>query len=168
MRRYAVFFRYKMEPNRRQKLRTRGFSLAELLLVVIILGALAAVTVPRFSVASIRTKQDEAFIHRLTADLRKTRMMAISNAADNSSGYKLQINTTAPKSYQIIDLQASQTVEIFPVDSDLMFSGTTQFSFTPLGALNPATNVWLNVNGHSKSWRYDIYGSTGAVRCTEQ
>jgi type II secretory pathway pseudopilin PulG len=142
--------------------------MAEMLLVVIIIGILTAVAVPRFSMATVHTKQDEALIHKLTGDLRKTRMMAIANAADNSSGFQLRINTSLPKSYEIRNLQTNQTVETFPVDSRTTFSGTTQFSFTTLGALNPTASVQLTVTGASKSWLFDVYGYTGSVKCTEQ
>jgi type II secretory pathway pseudopilin PulG len=139
-----------------------------MLLVVMIIGILAVVAVPRFSMSSVSAKQDEAFIRKLTADLRKTRMMAIANAADNSSGIQLRINTSVPKSYEIRNLQTSATVETFPVDSHITFSGTTQFSFTTLGALSPTASVQLTVTGVSKSWLFDIYGYTGSVKCTEQ
>jgi prepilin-type N-terminal cleavage/methylation domain-containing protein len=148
--------------------RVRGFSMAEMLLVVIIIGILTAVAVPRFSMATVRTKQDDALIHKLTVDLRKTRMMAIAGGADNSDGFQLRINTSSPKSYEIRNLKTSQTVETFPVDSRVTFSGTTQFSFTPLGALNPAASVQLTVTGENKSWLFDIYGYTGSVKCTKQ
>lgn len=142
--------------------------MAEILLVVIIIGALAAVAVPRLSMSSVFTEQDEALVRKLAAGLRKTRMMAIANAADNSSGFQLQINTTSPKSYEIRNLQTSQIVETHPIDSRITFSGTTQFSFTALGALNPAASVQLTVTGASKSWLFDVYGYTGSVKCTEQ
>jgi type II secretory pathway pseudopilin PulG len=142
--------------------------MAEMLLVVIIIGVLAAVAVPRFSMATIHTKQDEALVRKLTTDLRKTRMMAIANAADNSSGFQLRINTSSPKSYEIRNLQTNQTVESFPVDSRITFSGTTQFSFTTLGSLNPATSVQMTVTGQNKVWVFDIYGYTASVKCTEQ
>ena len=142
--------------------------MVEMLLVVIIIGILTIIAVPHFSMASVHTKSDEALVRKLTADMRKTRMMAIANAADNSDGYQLSITASSPKKYEIINLQDSQTLETHSVDSSVTFSGTTQFSFTPLGALSPATNVQLTVTGHSKSWLFDIYGSTGAVKCTEQ
>jgi type II secretory pathway pseudopilin PulG len=157
-----------MGMHNRVPFRCIGFSIVEMLLVVIIIGILAVVAVPRFSMSSVYTKQDEAFIKTLTADLRKTRMMAIANAADNASGFQLRINTSSPKSYEIRNLQTSQTVETFPINSRITFTGTTQFSFTTLGALNPATSVQLTVTGEHKVWLFDIYGYTGSAKCTVQ
>jgi type II secretory pathway pseudopilin PulG len=142
--------------------------MVEMLLIVIIIGVLTVVTVPHFSMSSVFVKQDEAFVRKLTAGLRKTRMMAIANGADNSSGFQLRINTSSPKSYEIRNLQTSAAVETFPIDSRITFSGTTQFSFTPLGTLNPATTVQLTITGTNKTWVLDIYGYTGAVKVTEQ
>lgn len=53
-----------MPPNRN----TTGFTLVELLIVVVILGILAAVVVPQFSDAS-----EDAQLSRLSKDLRATR-----------------------------------------------------------------------------------------------
>jgi prepilin-type N-terminal cleavage/methylation domain-containing protein len=153
---------------RGMKFRFCGFSIVEMLLVVIIIGVLAIVAVPRFSMSTVFIKQDEALVKKLMVDLRKARLMAIANAADNSSGFQLRINTSSPKSYEIRNLKTSAVVETFPIDSRVTFSGTTQFSFTPLGALNPATSTQLTVTGDGKTWVFDIYGYTGAVKCTEQ
>jgi prepilin-type N-terminal cleavage/methylation domain-containing protein len=150
------------------KFRGDGFSLIEMLVVVLLIGILTVVAVPRFNLASVYTKRDEAFVRKLLVDLRKTRQMAIANAADNPNGFQLRINVSSPKGYEIRNTQTSQVIETFPVDSRITFSGTTQFSFTPLGALNPSTNVQLTVAGEGKTWVFDVYGYTGSVKCTEQ
>jgi prepilin-type N-terminal cleavage/methylation domain-containing protein len=149
------------------KFRVGGFSLIEMLIVVMFLGILAAVAVPRFSMAAVYTKRDQAFVRKLMTDLRKTRQMAVANAADNSSGFQLRINTASPRSYEIRNLQNNQVVETFPVDSRITFSGTTRFSFTSLGTLNPVTTVQMTITGQ-KRWVFDVYGYTGSVKCTEQ
>jgi type II secretory pathway pseudopilin PulG len=151
------------------KFRVGGFSLIELLIVVIFIGIFAAVAVPRFNLAGVNTKKDEAFVRKLTTDLRKTRQMAISNAADNPNGFWLKIVGSSPnQTYEIRNIKTNTVVETFPVDSRISFSGTTQLSFTPLGTLNPITTVQMTVIGQSKRWVLDIYGYTGSVKCTEQ
>jgi type II secretory pathway pseudopilin PulG len=154
-----------MNMHNRLKFRVGGFSQIELLVVAIFLGILAVVAVPHFNLASVNTKKDEAFVRKLTTDLRKTRQMAIANAADNSSGFWLKIVGSSPdQTYEIRNVQTNTVVETFPVDSRITFSGTTQFSFTPLGTLNPITTVQMTVTGQSKTWVFDIYGYTGSVQ----
>lgn len=157
-----------MSISNRLRFRYDGFSMAEMLLVVIVIGVLTVVAVPHFSMASVHAKSDEALVRKLAADLRKTRMMAIANAADNSDGYRLSITASSPKKYEIINLQNSQAVETHDVDSRVTFSGTTEFSFTPLGSLNPTANVQLTVTGSGKSWLFDVYGYTGSVQYAEE
>jgi type II secretory pathway pseudopilin PulG len=157
-----------MNIRNHHKFRVGGFSLVEMLIVVMFLGILAAVAMPRFSMAAVNTKKDQALVRKLMTDLRKTRQMALANAADNPRGYQLRINASGTKSYEIRNLQNNQVMERFPVDSRITFSGTTRFSFTPLGSLNPVATTQLTVVGQNKRWVFDVYGYTGSVQCTEQ
>ena len=78
-----------------------GFSLVELVLVMVIIGVVAAIALPRFAQANAR-QQLEAAANRVASDLEKARhearassnLVAISfNTSDNSYSYASAVGT---------------------------------------------------------------------------
>ena len=63
-------------------LRNRGFTLIEILIVLVVLGAIAAIAVPRFTGA-----KDKAYQAAMMADLRAAAILEEQYAADNHGQY---------------------------------------------------------------------------------
>ena len=61
---------------------TRGFTLVELLIVIIIIGVLAAIAVP-----SITGARERAFVSEMQSDLRNGINYQILHAADDANGH---------------------------------------------------------------------------------
>jgi len=85
----------------------KGFTLIELLIVVVIIGILAAIAIPKFS----QTKE-KAYVAAMKSDLRNLATYEESYAADSSGAYFSGTSAT-PASMQ--GFQASQNVSVAAV-----------------------------------------------------
>jgi len=110
----------------------RGFTLVEILIVVVILGILAAIVVPQFTQAST-----EAKLNSLCSNLQSMRSQI--------ELYKVQHNDDAP------DAATFETQMIYTSDIDGNVNGTSKartgvFQFGPYLERVPE-NPFLNLNG---------------------
>ena len=142
----------------------KGHSLVELIIIVLILGALTFVAVPRLQYAAIYRKQAHTTAKKIATALRRTRMLAISNAAGNSDGYALNITSS---SYEIVDLSDSSQVDSYQINSKVSCSGGTSFQFGPLGNLKTGSDTQLTVSAQGRSFTIEITPATGMVKCTQ-
>jgi len=146
----------------------KAFSLAELIIVVAIIAIMALVAVPRLQFGVLRRKKAEVTASKIVTDLRHTRLLAITNAADNTDGYQLTMQGGAPYSgYAITNLQTSEVVDTYAIDSDVSCTGDTLFKFGPLGNLLTGSGTSLSVSSEGKSFSIMIISATGMVKNTE-
>jgi len=145
--------------------RRKAFSLTESLLVVLFLGIFAMIAIVRMNFSVITKQKAETAAEKIVTDLRRSRSLAISNAATNTSGYAL--NTTASNSYEIVNLDTSTTVDSHTVDSGVSITDDATFQFGPLGNLLFGSDGELSVSGGGKSFTISIVSATGTVKCTE-
>ena len=118
----------------------RAFTVIELILIVIFIGAFAAISIPRLNFAIISRNKADVVARKIVTDLRRTRRMAISDAADNTYGFELRMVAPVPyTSYKITDRAIPPTtVDTLTIDSSVSIScpGVPFFLFGPLGNLN--------------------------------
>lgn len=140
-------------------------TLIELIVIVAILGALAFIVVPRLQLGTIYRKQADAVARKIVTDLRRTRQLAISDAATNTTGFSL--NRTG-STYQIIDLSTGTVIPngTFTVDSQITCSGGTSFQFGPLGNLKTGSDSQLSVSADGITFTMSITPATGMIQCT--
>ena len=144
----------------------KAFSLVELILIVLIIGVISAIAVPRINFSAIEKQYASVESKKLTALIRKTRSLAILNAADNSSGYSLKMTGASPYSgYEIIDLKSNTTIETGTIGSQ--FRGGSTFNFGPLGNRLAPNSEGLEVSDGQDSYNITVVNSTGMVRCTK-
>jgi len=142
-----------------------AFSITELILVVLFLGIFALIAVPRLNFAVITKQKTKCVAGKITTDLRRTRSLAIANAADNTSGFAL--NTTSSAGYEIENLDTSATVDSHTIDSQVSVTDGATFRFGPLGNLLAGSDTELTVAGSSKSFTITVISATGTIKCTE-
>lgn len=149
----------------------RAFSLVEMIIVVMWLGILAVIAVPRLNRAAISRNKAQTTARKIVTDLRLTRRLAISDAANNTQGYDLRLIAPVPYArYEIVDLNPpATTVSSLTIDSDVSVTCPTanRFIFGPLGNLKPGSGTKIIVSAEGRSITITVNSATGTVKCVE-
>ena len=141
--------------------------MAEVIIVVLIIGAIACIAVPRLNFAAIYRKQSHTVAKKITTDLRRTRTLAIVNAATNSTGFTLRMTGSSPYTgYQITNDANSAVVETQSLDSHITCTGNSEFRFGPLGNLRSGSGTSLNVASSGRTYTITLISGTGIVKCS--
>ena len=172
-----------------------GYTLIELVIVMLFIAAFAAIAVPRLNFGTVKKKGAELTAYRFLSELRRTRALAIANAASNPNGFGLWIIPAGAKvtgepvvytaglfalggsegqrrqrityySYDIRNLMTGEIVDTQDIYDNVNIGGGTQFSFGPLGNLTSG-DTSLRVGFGGKYFVIDIASSTGSMGCTE-
>ena len=145
-----------------------AYSLVELIIIVIFLGIIAAIAVPRLNFSATSKYKAQTIARKIVTDLRRTRRLAISNAADNTAGFALNMTGSSPYSgYEIENLKTSETVDTHTIDSNINCTGGASFQFGPLGNLKTGSDTQLTVSASGKTLTITITTATGMVKCSE-
>ena len=145
-----------------------AYSLIEAITVVMILGILTFIAVPRLNFSMFRGKEAGSAARQIATDLRRTRTLAISHAANNTKGYNLQMAGSSPyTSYTIVDANSGSTVDTLTIDSTISCTGGSVFKFGPLGNLQSgSSSTPITVSYGSHTYTITIISATGIVECT--
>ena len=75
--------------------RKKAFTLVELILILLLLAVVSAICIPRLNFAAVSNQNTECLVSKIVTDLRHTRTLAMSNAANNTAGFarSAQIST---------------------------------------------------------------------------
>ena len=148
--------------------RKRAFSLIELVLIVLFIGIFAAIAVPRLNFSTISKHKADTIARKIVTDLRRTRGLAISDAADNTTGFALNMIGSAPYTgYEIESLDTGATTDSHTIGSGISCTGGDQFEFGPLGNLLDGSDTQVTVSASGKTFTITITAATGMVKCTE-
>ena len=148
--------------------RDSGYSFVEVIIVVLLLGIFAAVAVPRINFAIITKQKVDTIAKKIVTDLRRTRGLAISDAADNTEGYSVNMTGTEPySSYEIENLDTTDTVDTHTIPTGISCTGGSLFKFGPLGNLLSGSDTGLTVSGEGRSFTVSIVSAAGMIKCVE-
>lgn len=144
-----------------------GFGLVEALMVVLFIGVLAVVTVPKLNLAVISKHKAEATAKKFVTDLRRTRRLAISDAPTNEDGFAIEMVGSDPYTgYEIVNEKTNLPVDSHKIDPAILCSGGQKFTFGALGNLTSSyTQITFSAEG--KTFTITITAATGLVKCTE-
>ncbi len=142
----------------------KAFTLVELIIVVLIIGIMAFITVPRMGFSIISGGKAQATAQRLAAAIRFTRTLAITNAATNTQGFSLNMTGSPYSGFQIVNLQTNDVNQTGSLAAGISCSGDRQFQFGPFGNRIGGTGS-LTVSGGGKTYILTVVSSTGMVKC---
>ena len=146
-----------------------GYSLIELVIIVVFIGIIAAIAVPRLNLSATSRLKADALARKIVTDLRRSRRLAISDAAVNPSGFTLNMTGGAPYGgYEIKNLQTSETIDSHSIDSNISCNGGENFQFGPLGNLKASSDTQLVISDSGKTFTISITAATGTVKCEEK
>jgi type II secretory pathway pseudopilin PulG len=146
----------------------KAYTLVELLIVIVMVGALTFVAVPRLQFGLKHRQQAEATAWKIVTGLRRTRSLAILHAATKPAGFALKFRSSGSSTIcEIVDIASSSVVDSKTVDSTVTCTGGVKFEFGPLGALKPQSDTSLSVSAMGKTLTISIVPATGMVRCVE-
>jgi Tfp pilus assembly protein FimT len=144
-------------------MRRNAHTLAELVVVVMILGVMASIAIPRLQFQAVQKKKLEAASLKMVADLRRCRSMALRDAATNSKGFEIKFDGD---DYVIDDLDSKDTIDSIVMDTSISVSADAKYDFGPLGNLTKGgSDITLSADG--KSYSISFVAATGAVSCSE-
>lgn len=146
----------------------KGVTLVELIIVVIIIGIMTMVSVPRMALSLVTIGKAQTAAHKIAAAIRFTRSLAIADANNNQQGFT--INMTGGGSYtgyQVVNIKTSEVMETGSIDSAVSCTGANDFTFGPLGnRLTDSDN--LTVSGGGKTYIISVVSATGMIKCEKQ
>ena len=146
----------------------RAYTLAELIVIVLILATVVALAAPRLQFGLVRRRQAEMTAWKIVTVLRRARSLAISHAATNPDGFALNIRqTTESTTYEIVDRSSRSVVDSQAIDANVDLSGGMRFEFGPLGTLSEKNDPTLRVSAADKTFTISVVPATGMVRCIE-
>jgi Tfp pilus assembly protein FimT len=143
---------------------SKAYTLAELVVVVMFVGIMAAIAIPRINFAIIRKSKAGTTVGIIAAGLRRTRVLAISDAAGNTNGYELNMTGGSPYSgYEIENMNTSAIIDSYTFDPAIAVTNGSDFEFGPLGSLKSA-DTQIDVAAGGRSYTITIVSATGMVK----
>jgi len=144
-----------------------GHTLAELVVVVLVVAVLACIAVPRLQFATVHRANADIMARTLATDLRRARAAAILYAAENTDGFAVVMNGAPDRytGYEIVNLKDSDVLKHHEIPAAVCCSGGGRFEFGPLGNLKEGSDTQLQVSSEGRTSTITVVPATGMVKC---
>ena len=146
----------------------KAYTLAEMIVVVLVLATMAVLAAPRLPFGFVRQRQAEMTAWKIVTDLRRTRSQAILEAASNPDGFTLNIDRAGGSiTYEIVNCGNGEVIDSHALESGVDLSGRMRFEFNPLGTLKETDDPTLQVSATGQTFTITVIPATGMVRCVQ-
>lgn len=142
----------------------KGVTLVELLIVVVLIGVMTFVAVPRMGFSLITGSKAQTNAQKIAAAIRYARSLAIADAATNNQGFSLNMTGSPYTGFQIVNLKTSDVNETGSIASGVSCTGANDFRFGPLGNRLLDSDS-LTVSAGGKTYTITVVSATGMVKC---
>jgi type IV pilus assembly protein PilA len=114
----------------------KGFTLIELLIVVVIIGILAAIAIPKFA-----NTKDKAYLAAMESDLRNLATYEEQYAADNNGSYFSGVATTVSPVQGFVPSQNVSIIAVALVGPPKSWSATASHSLSAKTCTNATGKI---------------------------
>ena len=147
----------------------RGFSLVELAFVMMVIGIMTAVALPRYSNALARYRAD-ATARRIVADLNLARAQAKSTSAPQSVVFDLTNNNYQLPGVTTLDRRSTNYLvnlsgePYYSTLSSVNFNSTTQVTFNIFGEADNSGTIVITAGDATKTITFDATNFSATIQ----
>ncbi len=154
----------------------KGFTVVELLLIVIIISIIGGVVVPKYTKSVYRKQEVYATAHAIAADLRYARRLSIGEGLSGNSGktYWMTFYSSGPStdSWKIFEYNAdSEPIKFNTVLTGITLTNnaTATYYFDSKGKPFPEYGGSIDVADSENlyRWRVSVIRGTGRIQLTQ-
>ncbi len=136
-----------------RKRRNRGFTLVEILIVVIILGILAAIVIPQWSGASTQAR---------VGSIQST-LQSLRGQLDLYKAQHSDIPPPVTSIWSLMTTWTDTTGNTTAVSNSTLFPNGPYYSYVPLNPLNGHTAVGSGATSTGEGWCYTVSGTSYSI-----
>ena len=138
----------------------KGFTLIELMIVVAIIGILAAIALPAYQDYTVRAKVSEVILAASACRTGITEALQTSNVADASGALPNACTTTASKFVTSVAASANGVITVIANETNLnaLTAGTHTLTLVPIQAGTTAVNGSTDGGKTIAGWRCGLAG----------
>lgn len=136
----------------------RAYTLIEILFVIVFLGIMAVMALPRLSTSLIVKMRVKTSAQNLISGIRLTRRLAVTN----NENHRLSVNSSNNE-YIVYDSSNVQVGNTEYIDSEVIISADKDFIFESLGNLSALSDTDVSLTSSTKQADISLVVATGRV-----
>ncbi len=143
----------------------RGFTIVEILFVIVVMAILAAIVIPRFSGSGFYDRYlTYTTAHKVAADIRLARRLAVTHGKD----HRVIFSNVGGSNQYVIEEDAGGWVQVSEgkiISDEINLSGDSEIEFSSNGAAASSGTFRFAIG--TDRYQIDVIAATGRVKLEE-